>query len=104
MVGYEELARLTARFPELLVVRKFDRLSARILLAMQAELLHLEKELKIYVEEDEKNASTVGMSASWVRSQAVFDEGNATLQREKFGDIQKKLKTYREFMHNSIDI
>jgi len=104
MAGYEELATLTARFPELLIVRKFDRLSARILLAMQAELLHLEKELRVYVEMDEKNPSTAGMSASWLRSQAMFDKGDAALQREKFGNIQEKLKTYRQFMYNPINI
>jgi len=104
MVGYEKLATLTARFPELLTIRRFDCLSARTLLAMQAELVYLEKELRVYVELDEKNASTAGMSTSWLKSQAVFDKGEASLQSEKFKEIREKLTTYRQFVHNSADI
>lgn len=96
MAGYDELAVLTARFPELLIVRRFDQLSARIILSLQAELLYLEKELKMYIAEDEKDPALMGMSASWSKTRVAFESGLAQVQREKFVDLQGKLKTYRK--------
>jgi len=96
MAGYDQLAVLTARFPELLIVRKFDQLSARIILALQSELLFLERELRICVEEDEKDPDLAGMSASWSKTRKAFEDGSAETQKQKFEEVQERLKTYRE--------
>ena len=96
MTGYEELAVLTARFPELLIVRRFDCLTNRMILALQSELLYLEKEFKIYMDDAETSTDLAGMSASWGKTREAFENGTGELQKEKFEEVQDKLRVYRK--------
>ncbi|KAK5075671.1 hypothetical protein LTR70_010019 [Exophiala xenobiotica] len=96
MPAYEQLAVLTSRFPELLIIRRFDYLSARVILALQADLQHLEKELKQYIELDEKNLDLRNVLASWGEMCEAVEEGQPILQVRKMQQIQDKLKTYHE--------
>lgn len=97
MPNYEELASLTSRFPELLIVRRFDRLSAYIVLSLQAELLYLEDELRQYVEMDRRNADVKDFLASWGEMRGRIKEGHLIPQVTKREEVEEKLKAYREY-------
>lgn len=86
-----------SRFPELLIVRRFDRLSAYIVLSLQAELLHLEDELRQYVEMDRRNADVKDFLASWGEMRGRIKEGYLIPQVKKREEIEDKLKAYREY-------
>lgn len=93
MTGYNTMARLFGDYPGLTIYRKFGALSSKMLLYMQAELVHLEHELEVMVEEDPERAT---VDVSWA---AMFGESSrrgAELQREKVVQIQEKLNAYRE--------
>lgn len=104
MKGYEQLSRLTAEFPELLILRRFDRLSARILLRLQAELLYLEQELEVFINEDEKEDPE--LSTYWGKVREAADNNRTVMHLDKYAEVEKKLKTYRMAsplsMHSSI--
>lgn len=93
MKGYEKLGLLTSEFDELLILRRFDRLSARILLRQQAELLYLEQELDLFVDEDDKEDPQLSVSFSRWRDAA--DSGRISVQLEKYNEIEQKLNIYR---------
>lgn len=99
MPSYEELASLTSRFPELLIVRRFDRLSACVVLAQQSELLHLENELRQYVEQDNANPGLKDFLGSWGDMYEGVREGYPILQVQKMQEVEEKLKKYRK--HNT---
>lgn len=94
MKGYEQLGLLTAEFPELLILRRFDRLASRILLRMQAEILYLEQELDVFMEEDEKSDADV--TRYWGKVRESASEGNPPTHLEKLTEVEEKLKTYRK--------
>ena len=93
MKGYEKLSLLTSEFPELLMLRRFDRLSSRILLRLQADLLYLEQELEIFIAEDEKEDAE--LSTRWSRIREASGRDCAVVHLDKFSEVEKKLKTYR---------
>jgi len=93
MKGYEKLSLLTSEFPELLVLRRFDKLSSRILLRLQADLLYLEQELEVFIAEDEKEDAE--FSTRWSKIREAKDRDCAVIHLDKFSEVEKKLKTYR---------
>lgn len=93
MKGYEEVNLLTSKFPELLILRKFDRLSTRILLRQQAELLYLEQELNDFLSEDEKRYPDI--NACFCKLKQSGGEERTLLHLEKYNNVEKKLKIYR---------
>jgi len=52
MTGYDQLATLFGKYEDLAMFRTFTALNAKNLLYMQAELLHLQKDLEDQVEFD----------------------------------------------------
>ena len=52
MTGYEALAILLGHQEDLAVFRRFSRVNTKILLYMQAQLLHLDEQLKEDVKSD----------------------------------------------------
>lgn len=102
MPDYKELASLTSRFPELLMIRRFDRLSAYVILALQADLLHLENQLNQYIELDRGNASLQNFLGSWGDMHEGMEEGHPILQVKKVQQIEEKLKTYRKLCKRSL--
>lgn len=93
MKGYEQMGFLITKCPELLILRRFDRLSARVLLRLQAELLYLEQELDLLIEEDEKDDIEFSTYHGKVR-EVQFEDRSAT-HLDKFSDVEIKLKEYR---------
>lgn len=92
MNGYEKLSALTARFPEVLILRRFDKLTARILLRRQAELLHLEQALEVFIEGDTRAYPSI--NTCWGSSRDVEQE--KLLHLQKYAEVEEKLKTYRK--------
>jgi len=93
MKGYEQLGLLTTENPELLILRRFDRLSARVLLRLQAELLYLEQELDVFIGEDEKEDQE--LSTSWGKVRGAAGHDQVVMHLDKYAEVERKLKTYR---------
>lgn len=93
MKGYEQLSLLTSEFPELLMLRRFDRLGSRILLRLQADLLYLEQELEVFIEKDEKEDAE--LSTCWSRIREASHQERGVIHFDKYLEVEKKLKTYR---------
>ena len=95
MTGYTLFSQLIGRFPQLHCYRRFGSLSARTLLYQQAELSHLEAELRLIAAADEQDPHTKGFDQSWWKLSRVTGDFGACYQREKVAEAQEKLKEYR---------
>ena len=95
MTGYDKLARLVADYPDLTIYRRFGVLSAKILLFMQAELVHLEKNLEIVALDDHKDPARSSFGSSWAALFGAPSGEGADLQSRKITEIQDKLSNYR---------
>lgn len=97
MRGYEQLSHLAFECPELLMLRRFDKLSVRLLLRLQAELLYLESELEVATVVDESHDPE--LATYWGKTRESEKAGNVLLQTDKFKMIEQKLKTYRKIVY-----
>ena len=95
MTGYDKLSSLIGRYPSLAIYRRFSTLSAKVLLHMQAELVHLENELRIITERNSTNAEKARFDVSWAALNEASSEGAADLQRNMIHEIETKLASYR---------
>jgi hypothetical protein len=95
MTGYDKLARLVADYPDLTIYRRFGVLSAKILLFMQAELVHLERNLEIVAHDDRKDPARSSFESSWAALFGAPSGEGADLQSRKITEIQDKLSNYR---------
>jgi hypothetical protein len=93
--GYDKLAVLLARYPDLMIYRKFGRLGTKCLLYMQAELSHLEYDLDVIRAEDRKYTQTAGFDYSWEKMDKASSDDAADAQSQKVREILTKLETYR---------
>jgi len=100
MTGYGKFAQLIADFPSLTIYRKFGALSSKVLLYMQAELIHLENELKIIAQEDPEKAT---FEVSWAALFGASDQNGDDLQRRKIIEIQEKINIYRILSMNIVE-
>lgn len=95
MTGYDKLAGLIGRYPSLAIYRGFSALGAKILLHMQAELTHLENELRIITQRNMSDPDKGRFNVSWEALNQAPSEGAADLQRNLILKIQEKLTIYR---------
>ncbi|KEF51649.1 uncharacterized protein A1O9_12284 [Exophiala aquamarina CBS 119918] len=95
MTGYRAFSDLLGRFPQLHCYRRFGSLSAKVLLYRQAELSHLEAELRVIVAEDEGDPTTCGCDRSWQKLNE-FAAAGASGQRDKVVEIDGKLREYHD--------
>jgi hypothetical protein len=93
MEGYEKVARLMALHPEFAIFRRFQELNIRNLLYLQAEITHLEDELKGIAIEDSTCAHRQYYSRDWW-SLSQGDEGENREQWDKFLELREKLDKY----------
>jgi hypothetical protein len=93
MTGYERLARLIGTYPELAIYRKFSCLSAKLLLYKQAELQHLENELRIISQMDTRDSNKSVYAVSWEAMNEASGPGD-DLQRQKISEIVEKMDKY----------
>ena len=94
MEGYHKIARLMAHNNALFTFRKFARLNALNLLYLQAELIHLEKDLDDRAEKD-KQAGLPHYAKDWLSLSESKRDGTSE-QWQKILEIREKLKEYCE--------
>ena len=100
MEGYAKLARLMASQDEFAILRSFRNLNMQNLLYLQAELTHLETELKELVERDAAHMDRQFHAKDWW-SLSQGDEEEDTEQWTKFLEIRDKLEKYSKILHTS---
>jgi hypothetical protein len=91
--GYAKVAELISAYPELAIFRRFGALNMQSLLYQQAELTHLESELRTIAEEDIQAGDSLDHHQDWW-TLAHDPSGNARRQWELVQDIQVKLDKY----------
>lgn len=94
--GYLKLAAFQAKFPEAAIFRRFAALNTHNILYMQAELSHLELELKEIISEDSQSGDHKIRSFSldwWTLNQAL-KEGGSPPQMRKILELRGKLQAY----------
>jgi hypothetical protein len=97
MSSYDELSVLIGSYPELAIFRRFGPLAAKVLLAMQADLLNLEEDLEIASELAREDSEKCGILRSWVRTNEAPAENGADLRKRKIVEAQQKLQVYCQF-------
>ncbi|KAL8808573.1 MAG: hypothetical protein Q9200_004236 [Gallowayella weberi] len=95
MGDYTRLASMMARHGEVAIFRRFDALNLKRLLYMQAELVHLEVELR-KIEEEDKNSTDparacFAYSVYDLKESAYTDKGR---QWKRFREVQEKVQAY----------
>jgi hypothetical protein len=94
-LGYPRLAERMGTYPATLVFRQFTALNARILLYMQAELVWLERDLRLREQQDkdheESNRSLY--ATDYYNLLHSHKDGNTT-QLDLVNKIQGKLEVY----------
>jgi hypothetical protein len=90
--GYSDLSNVMAAHPEIAIFRTFSTLNTQSLLYLQAELMHLEKELEDIREDD--NSDRRSTDKNWLSLQRSLEEGRDPFQWAKFLDIRTKLAEY----------
>ena len=99
MADYTRLAALIGTHRELAIVRHFASLNAKNILYLQAELVHLEAELKD-IENENKFSGDAERAAFQV---SLFDlkessDSNKDLQWRKVLEVRNKLREYSGFI------
>jgi len=103
MGDYDQFASLIGRYPRLAVFRSFATLSAKTLLYMQAELVHLEAQLADIAHEDAFSADQEKASYrySWNDLSHPSKKAGYDIQLQKVLEIRQKLQEYCEFSCHS---
>ena len=95
MKGYDSLALLTSRYPELAILRRFGRSWLKCLLYRQAELSRLEGDV-LFLEAKCHSDRGEKFSSSWNRLSDEAGNLDAAEYREKVMELQKGLQEYRQ--------
>lgn len=93
MAGYPQLSSVMASHPEIAITRTFMTLNLRNLLYMQAELMHLEKELQMMVQEDTQSSEPErqALQTDWLSLEKSHGEDGEPNQWSKVLEIRRKL-------------
>ncbi|KAL2037315.1 hypothetical protein N7G274_010004 [Stereocaulon virgatum] len=100
MEGYSKIASLMGDYPDALIFRRFSALSAQNLLYLQAELVHLEHELRECTVMNEPSGDAAGraiFSKDWF-TLASHSAGNEPQWRTML-QIRAKLKEYGDWLN-----
>ena len=95
MEGYAKVASMMGRHSELAILRRFGQLNLQNLLYLQAELVHLEAELKVLADADMSFDTSIRnfYSKDWFTlSQSKIDGDDR--QWQKVLQIREKLEIY----------
>jgi len=94
--SYPRLSEFMGLWPEVAIFRRFGALNAQNLLFLQAELAHLERELKVIREREEKQEDERGLLAqrSWFELSQATEDGEYCPQWTVIQDIRSKLSEY----------
>lgn len=91
MEGYARLSSLFVQYPDLTCLRRFSQLSNELLLYKQAELCCLENKIAAL-----REAEPLECATSWHKWQSDDTNVVAKAKREKFVELDSKLRTYRK--------
>jgi hypothetical protein len=98
VTGYEKLGNLIGRYPSLSIYRKFGALASENLLHMQAELLHLEAEIRLIKKQDRQDPEKAGFGTCWSALRGASSNGGADLQWRRSLEIRQKLAEYCSYL------
>jgi hypothetical protein len=105
--GYAKVAGLISNFPELANFRRFQTLNIQNLLYMQAEITHLECDLKELATEDLRSGKNLDHHYDWW-SLAHDESESARQQWQLIQEIRSKLEKYSEHadphMHTALSV
>jgi hypothetical protein len=93
--GYAKVAELLGTYPELSIFRRFGSLNMQSLLYQQAELTHLESELRSITKADIQAGRNIDHHQDWWTLAHDEDE-TAQRQWQLVQEIQLKLDKYSE--------
>ncbi|KAH0840788.1 hypothetical protein FOPE_05905 [Fonsecaea pedrosoi] len=99
MGSYPKLSDLMGTWPEVAIFRRFGSLNAQNLLFLQAEITHLETELRDLRNEEEQRQDLKGIEAqrNWYKlSQGLEDDDEPSEQWDIIQKIRVKLREYNE--------
>jgi hypothetical protein len=102
--SYPRLSEFMGLWPEVAIFRRFGALNAQNLLFLQAEIAHLERELKVIREREEKREDERGLLAqrSWFELSQATEDGEYCPQWTVIQDIRSKLSEYSMRVHNHL--
>ncbi|KAN0119645.1 hypothetical protein V8E51_001853 [Hyaloscypha variabilis] len=100
--GHAKVATLMSHHSELAIFRRFSKLNFQNLLYLQAELTHLEANLKKLVDRDVQNPNRQQYSRDWWFLAQNDDEHDDREQWDKFLQIRDKLKEYNEHLAQAV--
>ncbi|KAH8676041.1 hypothetical protein BX600DRAFT_535515 [Xylariales sp. PMI_506] len=103
MEGYAKIARLMASQDDAAIVRRFSVLNFQNILYLQAELVHLEKELGELAQRDAVRADRVSFTTDWWSLTQGADE-EAQEQWQLFEKIRETLTIYNDTMCKQIQL
>lgn len=95
MANYSTLSNIIATHGDAAIFRRFTPLNVKNLLYMQAELIHLDAELRI-IETEDRNSGDVektSFSSSFYDLKESAGTGNG-LQWRKYLEVREKLRAY----------
>jgi hypothetical protein len=94
--SYPRLSEFMGLWPEVAIFRRFGALNTQNLLFLQAEIAHLERELQLIREREEKREDERGLLAqrSWFELSQASEDGEDCPQWAIIQDIRSKLTEY----------
>ena len=94
--SYPRLSEFMGLWPEMAIFRRFGALNTQNLLFLQAELAHLERELKKTREREERREDHSGLlgQRSWFELSQATEDGEYCPQWTIIQEIQSKLSEY----------
>lgn len=91
MEGYAKLALLFNEFPELTCLRRFSEINTELLLYKQAELCHIEQDIKALRVDESKDSAR-----QWKDWNLDATDDDALRKRKLFESLDVKLRLYRK--------
>ncbi len=98
MEGYDKLALLISKYPELGSLRRFSRLTLKCLLYRQAEITWLEHELDFLSKSncDSTEPEKKKLCMSWYDLARGEDNEEIAYHKVKIEELQARINTYRK--------
>jgi len=93
MEGYAKVAQLMGTHPEFAIFRRFRDLNMQDMLYLQAEITHLEEDLRRIASKDVEHGNRKNHPYDWWSMSHGQGEGD-TKQWEKVLEIREKLEKY----------
>lgn len=91
MEGYTKLASLFSEFPDLACLRRFSKLNFELLLYKQAELNHLELEIRAFEKKESAESAR-----KWNVWNAETPDAMALEKQRLFQKLDEKMRSYRK--------